>query len=335
MERNYTIDALRTIAALLVVLLHCSASYMYAQTNDLNFWGASVINAFTRVSVPIFVLISGSFLLGRVESLKVFFKKRASRVLIPLIFWSVFYLIYKGFVFYFMTGSFPFKELKNSIIFGDPFYHLWYLYMLLGLYLVTPFLNLFIQSTSRRSVWILAVGLTLLGIVNTFYDTIYHNKPFFMLWFIPYLGYFLLGYLFKDFKVKRPYLPFLIYIVLSLLMVASLRLSLEHFTAPFYGYNNLTPLVILASLSFYVFFSNLKINKGLLSKVSHLTFGVYLVHALILDFLLKFFKMDYFQDYDLFNNAFVMIPIRFVLVSVLSFLVTYCLSKIKYLRKTI
>ncbi len=214
MKRNYTIDALRTVVALFVILLHTTASYMYAQTNDLSFWFPATINAFTHVAVPIFVIISGSFLLGRDEPLDTFLKKRAVRILIPLIFWSGIYLTYRILTSHIDGVEIDPKLLIKSIINGEPYYHLWYLYMLLGLYFATPFLNLSIQYYGKKTIFILALSLCLFATFNDLYDTIYHNKPFFMLWFIPYLSYFLFGYLLKDLKLSHKY-TFPLYIVLS------------------------------------------------------------------------------------------------------------------------
>ena len=85
MKRNYTIDTLRTIATLLVILLHVSAEYVtYAtkhQILDTSFWIGNIIDSFSRIGVPLFVLISGMFLLGRNESFKQSYQKRASRML--------------------------------------------------------------------------------------------------------------------------------------------------------------------------------------------------------------------------------------------------------------
>lgn len=78
MKRNYTIDTLRTIATLLVVLLHVSAEYvldgMNSKIYDVSFWVGNIIDSFPRICVPIFVLISGMFLIERSGNL-VFLQK--------------------------------------------------------------------------------------------------------------------------------------------------------------------------------------------------------------------------------------------------------------------
>ena len=80
MKRNYSIDTLRTIATFLVVLIHVSAKYIDTAINNLSFnksfWIANISDSFSRIAVPLFVLISGMFLLGRKESIIQFYKNR-------------------------------------------------------------------------------------------------------------------------------------------------------------------------------------------------------------------------------------------------------------------
>lgn len=72
----------------MVILIHVSGVHlregMAFQNYDFSFWSANFINSFCRVCVPIFVLISGAFLVGRIEGFEISYRKRASRILIPL-----------------------------------------------------------------------------------------------------------------------------------------------------------------------------------------------------------------------------------------------------------
>ena len=98
MKRDYTSDTLRTIAALMVVLVHVVADYvnlaMKSDNFNLSFWVSNIVDSFCRICLPIFVMISGMFLLGRTETFRDSYRKRASKILIPLIFWTIIYLVY-------------------------------------------------------------------------------------------------------------------------------------------------------------------------------------------------------------------------------------------------
>lgn len=93
---TYWVSLARVIAAFAVVILHVSACVFPPdlQLGTANWWWANGYDAATRWAVPVFVMISGGLLLvpGKKESLALFYKKRLSRILVPLIFWSILYL---------------------------------------------------------------------------------------------------------------------------------------------------------------------------------------------------------------------------------------------------
>ena len=78
------------------------------------------------------------------------FKNRFSRVAIPFILWCVLYAIYQ---YYMGTtdlhGAFV-NILKIPVNYGVEIGHLWFVYMLLGLYLFAPILSPWIQTASRK-----------------------------------------------------------------------------------------------------------------------------------------------------------------------------------------
>ena len=204
MKRDYTSDTLRTIAALMVVLVHVVADYvnlaMKSDNFNLSFWVSNIVDSFCRICLPIFVMISGMFLLGRTETFRDSYRKRASKILIPLIFWTIIYLVYLVVLRLFAGVDPDADTLLKSVILGQPFYHMWYLFMIIGLYLITPILNNSIYYVSRNTLWTVAILLLLFGMINSSYDQILSNKVSFILWFVNYLGYFIMGYLIKDSK---------------------------------------------------------------------------------------------------------------------------------------
>ncbi len=336
MKRNYAIDTLRTIATLLVILLHVSGEYankgLLDNNYNLSFWIGNILDSFSRICVPIFVLISGMFLVGRNESFKDSYKKRASRILFPLIAWTIIYLIFSATLNYISNDTIGIKSLVVSTLLGRPYYHMWYLYMIIGLYLFTPILNNSISSLSRKNLWLISIALLVFGMVNTVYDTALGNKTTFILWFVNYLGYFIIGFLIKDSKINIPNrLLFVIYIVSSLIISI-----LSYYTATlfdnFYFYDYLTPFVIIASISIFTLFLQFNIEPNFLSKMSHLSLGIYLIHAGVLTvFLLGLSKLDI----HLFDNPIVGIPVKFSLTLFLSIMIANIFYKSKFLNKII
>lgn len=336
MKRNYSIDTLRTIATLLVILLHVSAGYVITGKNNLtfdtSFWAGNIVNSFSRICVPLFVLISGMFLVGRKETFKQSYQKRASRILVPLISWTIIYILYRVAISFIADNPIDIKSLLASVILGRPFYHMWYLFMIIGLYLITPILNNSIYYASRNTLWTVAILLLLFGMINSSYDQILNNKVSFILWFVNYLGYFILGYLIKDSKNSFSFLVLSSAYIISSILIAVLSMYTikQYDSLYFYGY--LTPFVIIGSLSFYKLFHQLKLEENIFSKISYLTLGIYLIHAGVLEALNSGLSM---LDINTFNNPIIGIPMKFGVTFFISIIAAWIISRIKYIRKII
>lgn len=336
MNRNYSMDTLRTLAAMLVILLHVSSTYVSrsvdARVYNDYFWVGNIADSFSRICIPLFVMISGRYLLGRNESVLESYKKRAARIILPVIAWTLIYIIYRLAIGWGKQHELSLVPILKDTALGIPFYHMWFLYMMIGLYLAAPFLNRLLQNASRKQLWMVSVIFLLFGFLNIAYDSFLGNAPIFLLLFINYLGYFILGFLLKDTTTKISSSMLVLAFVISSLLTA----ALSYFTARFYNnlffYSFLSPLVILASLSIYKLFSQTNLSPNVFSRIAHLTLGIYLVHAGVLDvmiYLLDRLKIT-FQSNPLF-----MIGLEFLLVAIISIAIAFLISKIKYLRKTI
>lgn len=196
-KREGYLDVLRCLAICLVLLNHCVSKYItneayYGSRTFLLLLGA---NALSNMSVPLFLMISGYLMLqsDRTRDMGGFYKKRLPRLLIPLAAWNVIYFFYlrllRGEA---LTAGAFFEGLINT---GNA-YHLWYLYLLAGIYLLAPFLKRIADSCTDRQLWgLLGVMLlcpTLRPFLNHTFDIYIH---LFDPLFNGYVGYFLLGYL--------------------------------------------------------------------------------------------------------------------------------------------
>jgi surface polysaccharide O-acyltransferase-like enzyme len=148
------VDLIRTVAIFLVILLHASiegipvSDPMSPQGITL-WWTSDVYRSIALVCVPLFVMLSGSLLLqpSKVdEPIRVFFKKRWKRIGIPFLFWGAAYFAWS----FFVNG----KELNLTSIaqgvFTGPYYHFWYLYILIGLYLLTPVIRVLVAHANWK-----------------------------------------------------------------------------------------------------------------------------------------------------------------------------------------
>lgn len=293
--REKNLDLLRVIAAFLVVMLHTSVrpTMVNITQHTASFTVANFFNSATRVAVPIFVLLSGAFLLSnqKNESFSNFYKKTCYKIVLPTFIASLIYMYYNDALNY-LQACFLHTELTEPIhlnplhvLKGPCFYHLWYMYMLIGLYLMVPIL---IRLKRRMGM----KRFTYLGCVLLMLDCIiiYFNESFWPLRFINYLGYFILGDVLHRYYHKQPKKasPFLIIAIISYLLNTlgtEIIVRNGYFTTPnkkLLLYGNLSPLIIVSALTLFIYFLNrLSRDSQLLVFTTH-TFNIYLVHAGIL-----------------------------------------------------
>ncbi len=331
MDRNYTIDTLRTLCACCIVLIHASNSYLEKglQNNRYDFF--YFFDSCCRVSVPIFVLISGRFLLGRIEPIGIALKKRFTKILIPIAFWSVLYLVYQSLGNYYTKGDFNLPALAIKLIKGKPFDHLWFLYMILGLYFIAPFLNYSLPHLSRKGLFQLAFFFTALGAFLHLYDSMMGNSVFFALSSVRFLGFFLYGYLLKDSKSVP--IPLLVgMFLLCNVIIAGITYFAEVRLSALYFYNRLSPFIIISALCVYKIFCQIEIKPNWLSRIAYLTFGINLIHAGVLD-VLNFTLRK--KGILIFDNPLLGIPGRFGFAIIASLGISYCFYKTPFLRRLI
>ena len=120
---------------------------------------ADIYGAVARISVPLFFMMSSYLLLSRSESLRIFFTKRMTRVLIPFLAWSFIYL------FWFCgnhANACTTNVVTQLLLVKGTYYHLWYLYSLISIYFIIPVLHLmFRREPDKKVLWYL-MGLWLI-----------------------------------------------------------------------------------------------------------------------------------------------------------------------------
>ena len=172
--RNTTVDVLRVLAGLMVIGIHTSGEYVLEGVAEgANFIAGLCWEAVVQPAVPLFVIISGAFVLGRNETWGDFYRKRIPRLLVLLAFWLPFYWLWLW-----LKGD-DIGSYLAGFWQGRSFVHLWYVVMLLGLYAVVPLLNEIIrrseadgEKAARKRLWTLSTILLLLGILSNTYDYI-------------------------------------------------------------------------------------------------------------------------------------------------------------------
>ena len=286
------LDAARVAAIVAVVLLHVSASVVtQAPLGSTVWWVGNGYDALVRWCVPVFVMVSGALLLDarKTESLATFYRKRAARIALPLLFWSVVYVLWN---YRHAWDQLRPADVLHSVARGWPHYHLWFLYMLLCLYLFTPFLRIVAWHTSRRDLWWLVGALFVLAGVNEWHRVATSGGAgLFINRFLSYLPYFFCGYLLRTAHREVP-LPWLVAVFafsVTATEVGCFWVGRTHgLDKGLYFYGYLSATVIPMSLSAMLMFKRCAWEGACArraQRLSQLTLGAYLVHPILLELL--------------------------------------------------
>lgn len=295
-------DALRIIATFGVILIHAAANVMTSCRAGADPWMlANVISAVVRFSVPVFFMISGIFFLNPEKEIapKKLWKKNVLRLFVALVFWGFAYELYPMFFVKHETGVFPWEEVMPAlgrVITADGHFHLYFIYLMLGIYIVTPILRVFTRQATRRQLeYFILLWFILSGVVPTVTALLpipgLDNWARQMQISLPlgYVGYFISGYYLNKYELKKPTKSCIMALGLIALILAAagtvyLSTVDEALTNAFL-YEGLSPLVMLYSWAVFLFIKNRKCVQSLSDKkskclgtVAECTFGIYLIH---------------------------------------------------------
>lgn len=281
------LNYLRFGSILLVILLHSLTRFL---TNAAYYHRPSyqvilALNEIGRAGVPLFFMMSGYLLLRDPRTLECgsFYRRRLSRILIPLTVWNLVYGVYYG-----MTPAAVVEHMINQ----GCAYHFWFLYTLLGIYLITPFLKRIIDGCTRGQLWwfLLLIGFT--GTIRPMFNMV---TPLYLHLFSPlmegYIAYFLFGYLLGTMPCggKRECLAaFLMSIAGFFLGITGnyLLSSPEQLTLPFNSGYSINHFLLAGGI--FLLARNCRwverpSPRAVGRVLASMTFQIYFVHVLVMD----------------------------------------------------
>lgn len=338
--RKTWIDHLRILAVLGVVGTHVS-NHFYVRYGEISagaWWTANIVDTSLKFAVPLFVMLSGSLLLGRNESLGSFYQRRALRLLPAILFWNAVYV-----AFALVTRDMPVSDamwlLKGGILIkGQTYYHLWYLSMFSCLMVFAPYLNLFVRgkAPSETDLQVLVALLLIFAAAHQASIMLEETEGVRIEWFslfVWYVGYFVLGY-YLDRHAERIRLSN-VWLVLAIIGVVLLGAGLNYAAAEHLGVvrdyfvmRNEGPFVfVLTVLIFALYRKNadrLK-SSALITALADSGFGIYLLHVLYLELLRRAVPA-----YE--HGGIAYLPAMIVVVVLASFLTVHVLRRGRFFR---
>ena len=332
-------DGLRILAAFAVVVLHAVAP-LFLDSYPSSDWNvANVYESLVRWSVPVFFMISGALFLNKRKELNIgrLYKKNIFRVFLIYLFWSIVYtlpLLNDG-----LSLSYILFRILNG-----PF-HFWFLKILIGLYIAVP---LFRAITSNRKteeyflLFAMLMGIVLPSVLSVLklFDTRLmvalrdFCKGFDMTFVSTYSFYFVLGHYLFEYPISaaKKRALYVIGILSPILLFGANCYGSSLLGNPYQGFlsNSFVCTMFLAA-TIYLFFVNCNFGatraEKVLAKISKCTFGVYIIHVLVMNLL---WKLDITPSTC---SPFWFVPLYALIVFVISLSITFILHRIPYVNK--
>lgn len=340
-ERIIWIDAVKVAAIFSVLILHAASPMLYKLGKiDFPIWQiANIYDSLVRMAVPLFFMVSGALLLNqKEESLSTFFSKRFVKVIIPLVAWSIIYILFRK---YALNQNIDISDHLFELFYKKQYFHLWFLYTLLGLYLFIPIFKVFVQHSSKTlqlyflSLWMITVAI--IPIINKFSDI---TIPNYLPMLSGHIGFLLIGYMLSKITISKKIfsLSILLIILTSCITIYGtheLYIEVNKFQSFFY--KNLSLTTIIQSVSYFIVIrylaikltSNTNSNQTLITQLSLTSFGVYLIHPIFLK-LLRSLDISIFTLHG--YKILYVIPLTAIAVWVLSFIAVTIIQRIPYVK---
>lgn len=362
-EHLVWLDIVRVAAMIMVIGVHCIDPFYISPTlgsqPEYKHW-AAVYGSLLRPSVPLFMMMTGLLLLpiGNM-GIKDFYKKRVLRVLWPTLIWSVLYNMFPWFTgvlglpkeiigdfFCYVQGN-ETQALGDSL--GDvamiPLQfsfkenHIWYMYLLIGIYLYMPFFSAWIEKYGRRaeriflSIWAVSLFLPYASAYISHYllGEATWNEFGTLYYFAGFIGYLLLGHYLKqgnDWSIGKT-------LAISIIMFAA------GYAVTYYGFSAAaanpasteldmelyftfcSPNVVLMTLAVFLVLQKIRISservRKALATMPKYGFGIYIVHYFIVG-----------PVFILMGHLSLPIPLQVPVMAILIFAIAYAFTWAMY-----
>lgn len=330
-KRVAYLDVIRIVATFGIIAVHVFCIEYYFAVGTYNWYVSAVGDSLVRWSVPLFVMISGFLFLQPAKdvSYRILLKKYIPRLVLAYVFWS---LAYSGIMS--IREILHGREVTLDVLY--PHFHLWYIPMLIGVYLLIPLLRRIVYEESLIRATLLLWIVYLTGCFCKFGQIHQIGILFNANSIVGYAGYFVLGYYVSchDVSPKQARWIYSLGILGAIVCVCgNIILSRMRGTGDFMFLDYLGPHVVAMALALFVL-----VKRTVSGKEAHLMrfveyvrkdlFGIYLTHGIWL----LVFNTSLFRN---MCNHLITLPLITVVIFFLSLYTTKLIRSIPLLRKTV
>lgn len=343
MQRIVYFDLLNILAIIAVIAMHVNG--IVHGDPKIRAWNTSlIVDCICYWAVPVFLMLSGATLINyrKKYDTKTFFKKRFLKVLIPFVFWAFFMVIWK-----IQTKQINYDQISNIKKFFNFFLTnkeeitYYFMFEILGIYLTMPFLSLVAKEENRKTLWLTILLIfifnSLLAKVTPLIGITYNNSLTVQVG--GYIIFVLLGYLLSTQNLtKKQKIALYTFAIVGLLFRYIITFILSKQSGIVikntWGYDQWHSILLASSV--FVFIKGLKLNEKIknnkslvkiLKDVSSCSFGVYLIHMIVM-----------YYEISMLNINIISIQWRITGIFttyLISLAIVYVLKKIPILKKIV
>ncbi len=346
-SRIIYLDTLRIIATIAVILTHVATMHIEDLSCETTDWQIHNFYAsFSRWCVPVFLMISGALFLnqGKPVNIVKLYKKNILRIVTALLVWSFLYAVFQ---YLSIERYHNLSSLVGLTIIGH--YHLWFLYLILGLYLVLPILKK-ISENKTVFLYFLIISFVftfmlplIIEICKSFLPQqtweMFESHPYFLKALegnfnllnpklvIGYVFYFMIGHYINIRFINARHVKLIAIggitgcfcIIIGTYYTTSLK---NCFYGEFYHYLNIFPLFEAIAVFCLIKLVSQHHTGRILDKLSKTSFGTYLIHPMLIETFISY-GLDTLIFPPLFS-----IPLIVFIIYILSTLIILVLLQI-------
>lgn len=345
-NRLLWVDIIRIIGIIAVIAIHVEDSFIYSwnKISWIDWWASNIYMGFIRFPIPLFIILSGYLLLSKQEDNVTFFMKRINKVVIPLVAWSMIYWIFiNNYNLYsIITVDFVQRLLANKI-----YFHLYFLYIILGLYIITPLLRRILEHSNMSDVHYYLTLWLIFSLINQLIGFFGYNIGIPLEAVTLNLGLYILGYAIKNTRIS-----YRIKLLSGILVVLSITITIigTYFFVSKIGQIDgsvgrlITITSVTSAIGLFILvreaLSNLSLKGSMsifgniISTIGGATMGMYLVHPILLHYVYHGISGVHLLSVDVISPIF-SIPLVTFLLFVSSLLIVVVFQKIPLFRKIV
>ena len=333
--KNNTFTYLRAVACVAIVLLHTLFTavglYGYTVENPADLLSYRVVIDNLMWAVPCFLMVTGALLLNRDKNISYskLFKKYILRILLAIVVFGAVFGIIDTFYGQEPASLSVFLNQMKEIWTGRTWSHMWYLYCLIGLYLLLPFYKKIVNDSNKKELmYLMVLYIVFLSVIPLIGGWDIHTG-FYIHVSTVYPFYFFAGFYLNEYREHSQKLSVVILIIITLSLAILSCISwygTRDILGGFFEYNSL--LVIMQSCCVFMIFMSVKdktpgIMGRILIYIDKNGFGIYLVHMILVRYIFKQMQINPFE-----MRGWVCIIAIVFFVIILSWIIVAVLKKI-------